>query len=418
MGLTMKEKKAVTKELARRYRRASKKEKTMILNEFVALTNYNRFYASYLLSSHGKRIWVKSNVVMEAQVNKKPKRQRMKIYDGKVLKALTKIWLIMGCICGKRLKPILKEIILVLKKHNEIALDAETEEKLLRVSPATIDRLLKPERKKYELKGRSHTKPGTLLKSQIPIRTFAEWNEQRPGFLETDLVGHEGGDPRGEFIQSLNAVDICTGWTEMDAVKNKAQKWVFEAIDNIKDRLPFDLLGLDSDNGGEFINNHLYRYCLQHKITFTRARKYRKNDNCYVEQKNYSVVRKYAGYFRYDTEEELKVLKELYRHLRLYINFFQPVMKLTEKTRIGSKVIKRYDKPKTPYQRVLESPLVPDERKDALMRQYEHLNPAELQRQIVRLQNRLQELVLLKEEVRNAAKPIGNKKSKSCYTYV
>lgn len=418
MGLTMKERKAVTNALAQRYQKASKKQKTTILNEFTVLTGYNRSYASYLLSSHGKTVQVKKAVVIRADVKKKQNRQRKKTYDDRVKKALTKIWVIMGYICGKRLAPVMPEILQKLQQSREITLDFWTQQKLLRISPASIDRLLQSERKKHELKGRSHTKPGTLLKSQIPIRTFSEWNEQRPGFLEIDLVGHEGGDPNGEFIQSLNSVDICTGWVELDAVRNKAQKWVFEAIDGIKGHLPFDLLGLDSDNGGEFINAHLYRYCLANKITFTRSRKYRKNDNCYVEQKNYSVVRKYVGYFRYDTAEELKILKELYGYLRLYINFFQPVMKQISKTRIGSKVIKKYDKPKTPYYRVLQSPHVSEEKKSALIRQYAELNPAELHRQITILQNRLMELVMLKEEVRENTKPICHRKSESCYAYL
>lgn len=420
MGLTMREKKAVTKEVAKRYQKASKHEKGIILSELTFLTGYHRTYASWLLSNHGRKIRVSHGLVIETEVNRnsKPKRQRERIYGDKVLRALTKIWLIMGCICGKRLAPILKEIIPRLKEHNEIHLDRETEQKLFKCSPATIDRLLRKEKKKFELRGKSHTKPGSMLKSQIPIRTFSEWNENMPGFLEIDLVGHEGGDPTGQFIQSLNAVDICTGWTEPDAVRNKAEKWVSESIDETKKRLPFALLGIDSDNGGEFINNHLYRYCIQNKITFTRARKYRKNDNCYVEQKNYSVVRKYVGYYRYDTEEELKALKELYKHLRLYINFFQPVMKLKEKVRVGSKVIKKYDTPRTPYQRVLESKHVPENKKEVLKAQYKQLNPAELQRQIIRLQEKLQELVLLKEEIREKTKPLCHKKGNSCYAYV
>lgn len=213
------------------------------------------------------------------------------------------------------------------------------------ISAATIDRLLKPEKKKHQIKGRSHTKPGTLLKHQIPIRTFSEWNEQKPGFVEIDLVGHDGGNSSGEFAQTLTVTDVCTGWTDMQAVKNKAQCWVFEALKDIRDRLPFDLLGIDSDNGGEFINDQLYRYCIQEKITFTRARSYRKNDNCFVEQKNYSVIRRAVGYMRHDTPEELHLLNELYWHLRLYSNHFHPVMKLLEKTRVGSKVKKKYDKP-------------------------------------------------------------------------
>lgn len=420
MGLTMCQKKAVTREAARRYQKASKRERGMILNELTSLTGYHRTYLSWLLSNHGRKIRVGHGLVISTDINRnrKQKRQREKIYGDKVQRALVKIWLIMGCICGKRLAPIVKEIISKLKEHNEIILDRFTEEKLSRISASTIDRLLREQRKKFELKGRSHTKPGSMLKSQIPIRTFSEWNEDMPGFLEIDLVGHEGGDPRGQFIQSLNAVDICTGWTELDAVRNKAEIWVSESIDETRQRLPFNLLGIDSDNGAEFINNHLYKYCIENKITFTRARKYRKNDNCYVEQKNYSVVRKYAGYYRYDTEEELKVLKELYRHLRPYINFFQPLMKLKERVRIGSKVIKKYDTPKTPYRRILEAQHISKDKKEALKRQYIKLNPAELQRQIIRLQEKLQELVLLKEELRKKIKPAFNKKDDSCYAYV
>jgi len=175
----------------------------------------------------------------------------------------------------------------------------------------------------------------------------------------------------------------------MQAVKNKAEIWVFEALKDIRTRLPFDLLGIDSDNGGEFINNHLIRFCQNENITFTRARSYRKNDNCYVEQKNYTVVRRYVGYARYDTEAAQKLLNELYGHLRLYVNFFQPVMKLIQKTRIGSRVRKKYDKPQTPYQRVLASSPVPETKKQALREQYAQLNPAGLRRIIAKLQDKL-----------------------------
>lgn len=417
MGLTMKERNAVTKEIAARHRRAAKKQKGIILDEFTTLTGYNRSYASYLLNSHGKKVRVNPKTVIQADVREKTKRQRQRFYDKKVKRVLMQIWEMMSYICGKRLAPIIKELIAKLKEFKELAIDMKTEQKLLKISSATIDRLLSDEKKKFQFKGRGHTKPGTLLKSQIPIRTFSQWDEQRPGFLEIDLVGHEGGDPSGEFMQSLDSVDICTGWVELDAVRNKAQKWVFEAIDAMKNRLPFDLLGLDSDNGAEFINDHLYRYCLQNRITFTRARKYRKNDNCYVEQKNYSAVRKYVWYLRYDTQEELMIMKELYVYMRLYINFFQPVMKQVSKTRIGSKIIKKYDKPMTPYQRVLESLYVSKDKKDAIKRQYKKLNPAELHRQIQRLQNRLYETAMLKKEIKKA-KPICHKKSNSCYAYV
>ena len=389
MGLTSKERRAATKVTAQRYQKATKKQKGVILEEFAALTGYDRCYAAYLWRSHGKKVYVNRNTVVVGDVSKKIRKQRPRFYDQMVLTVLTQIWLIMDCICGKRLAPMLPDLIPILKKHHEITVDAATTAKLLAISSATIDRLLKPERKRYQLKGRSHTKPGTLLKHQIPIRTFSEWNEQRPGFVEIDLVGHDGGNSSGDFAHTLDVTDVCTGWTEMQAVKNKAQCWVFEALKDIRDRLPFDLLGIDSDNGGEFINDELYRYCVAEKITFTRARSYRKNDNCFVEQKNYSVVRRAVGYMRHDTHEELRLLNELYGYLRLYINYFQPVMKLLEKTRIGSKVKKRYDKPQTPYQRVLAAPDISKDTKKWLRKEYAKLNPAELKRQISKLQNKL-----------------------------
>lgn len=400
MRLTMQVRKSVIAAIALRYQKEKKKQKGFILNEFIELTGYNRSYASHILHSHGKKIRVGNGTVIEGDMRKRAKRKRQKKYDGEVLKGLKKIWGIMDCICGKRLAPMLKEVICILERHKEIRLDRDTRKKLYTISSATIDRLLAEERKKQHIKGRSHTKPGTLLKSQIPIRTFSEWDENAPGFVEIDLVGHDGGDARGEFIQTLDVTDICTGWTETQAVRNKAQIWVFEALKDIRGRLPFELMGIDSDNGSEFINHHLLKFCTEEKITFTRARSYRKNDNCFVEQKNYSVVRRAVGYCRHDTEEERNTLNELYGNLRLYTNFFQPVMKLIEKTRIGSKVIKKYDKPRTPYQRVLELLLVPEDKKQQLRKQYATLNPAELKREITKLQQKLLKMAASKETLR------------------
>jgi hypothetical protein len=403
MGLMMKEKKAVTKEVAKRYQKASKKQNGVILNEFVALTDYNRSYASYVLRNLGKRVLIRVKgetvAVILGQPRQKATRRRKRIYDEEVLHVLRSIWLISDCICGKRLAPLLKEIIPRLEKFKEIKLDAQRRKKLLRISPATIDRLLAADRKKKSLKGRARTKPGTLLKHQIPIRTFSEWDEMSPGFVEVDLVGHDGGDAQGEFAYTLDLTDVYTSWTETKAVRNRAQRWVFEALMDIQGRLPFRLLGLDSDNDGAFINDHLLRYCNEKQITFTRSRPYRKNDNCFVEQKNYSIVRRAVGYMRYDTEEELKTLNDLYGYLRLYTNFFQPVMKLKEKTRIGSRVTKKYDTAKTPYQRLIESHYIQKKTKDALKRQYETLNPAELKREITRLQNRLLRLSANKKNI-------------------
>jgi hypothetical protein len=399
MRLTMREKRSVTAIVASRYRKATKKEKYIILGEFTQLNGYNRCYAAFLLREHGKRLRVNTNTVLVGDFRKRIKRNKPRIYDDKVESALKKIWFLMDCICGKRLAPMLGELIGVLERFGEIELESEVKEKLLNVSPATIDRLLVEERKKQTLRARSKTKPGTLLKHQIPIRTFSEWDEQKPGFVEMDLVGHDGGDVSGDYIQTLDITDVCTGWTETQAVKNRAQVWVFEALKQIRECLPFKLLGIDSDNGGEFINDQLYRYCQKEQITFTRGRPYRKNDSCYVEQKNYSVVRRAVGYLRYETEEQLEVINELYGYLRVYTNYFQPVMKLIEKTRVGSRVRKKYDKSKTPYHRVIESSHVEEEEKKALSTEYAKLNPAELKRQITRLQNKLRKLAIKQREI-------------------
>jgi len=399
MRLMMREKKALVKVVTPRFQAAGIKEKEVILDEFVEATGYNRCYAAYLLRNHGKKVRV-GKVTIIGDVTKRLKRESRKIYDQLVLDALKQIWMIMDCICGKRLVGILKELIPILELHGEIVLPSETRAKLLKISAATIDRLLTEEKNRVAGRGRSRTKPGTLLKNQIPIRTFSEWNEARPGFVEIDLVAHDGGSSSGEYAQTLDVTDVCTGWTEVRAVRNKAQVWVFEALVQIRQQLPFELRGIDSDNGSEFINAHLVRYCEENHITFTRTRSYRKNDNCFVEQKNYSVVRRAVGYLRHDSQEELKVLNELYEYLGLYTNYFQPVMKLVSKERIGAKVRKTYDKPRTPYQRVLESGQVTTATKKQLTRTYRGLNPAQLKREITVLQNELINLVAAKEAIR------------------
>lgn len=404
MGLTMRHKQAVTKQLALGYRRASKKRKGELLDWLVELTGYNRSYAARVLRQRAKPKVVgrlrdgggEVILVEDERTKRKKRRRKPRKYGKEVLDTLEKIWMICDCVCGKRLAPYLPEIIPVLEQWGELEIEEEVGAKLMEISPATIDRLLAPVKKRYRFRPRSTTKPGTLLKNQIPIRTSSEWDEGRPGFVEVDLVSHDGGNPRGDFAQTLDLTDVCTGWTETRAVKNKARVWVFEALQEVRERLPFELLGIDSDNGGEFINGHLVRFCDENKITFTHSRPYRKNDNCYVEQKNYSVVRRAVGYWRYDTEEELLVLNQLYDRLRLYTNYFQPVMKLLEKTRVGSKVRKKYDQARTPYRRVLESSFISREAKEDLQREYAKLNPVELKREIMGLQDRLGELARLK----------------------
>jgi len=387
MRLTMRERKAVTAVLRTRYRRASKKQKGRLLDELVGLTGYNRRYAAALLGERGTpAAGVRERMERRA-------RQRPRLYDATVLRALRQIWVIMDGICGKRLAAVLPQTVAVLERHGELALEASVRRKLECISAATIDRLLAAERQRLELRGRSATKPGTLLRHQIPIRTFAEWDQTQPGFVEIDLVGHDGGFAHGDFCQTLDVTDVASGWTETEAVLNKAQVWVFEALQRIRARLPFALRGIDSDNGSEFINHELLRYAEQERITFTRGRAWKKNDGCFVEQKNYSVVRRAVGYARYEGSAQLRLLNELYAELRLYTNFFQPVMKLVRKERRGAKVKKTYDQPRTPCQRLLDSPALSTYAKQRLRAQYAALNPAALKRNISRLQTRLLKLV-------------------------
>ncbi len=402
--LDMRQKKAVTKELKKRYTKATKKKKGVMLDEFCATTGYNRSYASWILKIKKDKVlgYMKTGgkrIKFVAAKKKAKKKGRPRIYTYDVFLALKKIWVIFDFICSKRLAPFMAEAVAKLKKHKEIETTGEVDRKLNTMSASTIDRLLRSEKNKFRLgKGRSGTKPGTLLKNQIPIRTFADWDDAVPGFTECDLVAHDGGNSSGDYIQSLNFVDIATCWDSTAACKNKAQVHVFRALRTIIARFPFDVLGIDSDNGSEFINDIMLRYCDKNEITFTRSRPYRKNDSCFVEQKNYSVVRRNVGYLRHDTDEELHALNELYIYLDSYVNYFQPVVKLVSKTRVGSKVTKKYDRAKTPFRRVLDSKYVDDKIKKSLKREYDSLNPAELKRNIARLQDKLLKLNTLKQK--------------------
>ena len=319
-----------------RYLKADKAEKEQILDEFVATTGYHRKYAIRLLKHGPKPRGLK-------------KAGRKKVYQREVVQALEQIWKICGHICSLRLKPFLPEIIHKLESCNELSLPEETKRLLLGMSRSTIDRCLKRARSITAQHGISTTKPGSLLKQAIPIRTFTPWNEEQPGFLEIDLVAHCGMTTEGSYLNTLTATDIATGWTECLALPQKTQAAVSQAVVELQKLLPFPLRGLDSDNGSEFINDTLWRYCQTEQITFTRSRPYQKNDQAHVEQKNWSVVRHTIGYDRLDSPEELALLREIYTALRLYINFFQPVLKLVGKERIDGKTIREYDLAQTPY---------------------------------------------------------------------
>jgi hypothetical protein len=366
--MSQRSKRELFAEVQPRYLKASKVEKQKILDEFTASTGYHRKYAIRILK-HGYKHRLH-----------KPKG-RTAIYRGEVVEALEQIWEIYGRICSKRLHPYLPEGIKVLERCGELKLSTETKNLLLRMSRSSIDRCLAPARFNKP-HGLSTTKPGTLLKKNIPVRTFTDWNEDKPGFMEVDLVAHCGDTTAGQFLNTLTCTDLCTGWTEPIALLRRSQEAVRDAIDAMQPDLPFDLLGIDSDNGSEFINDLLYRYCLGHEITFTRSRPYKKNDQAHVEQKNWSVVRHVIGYDRLESQEQHALLVSIYRDLRLYVNFFQPVLKLIAKQRIGNKLVRKYDIARTPYQRVMERQDVPLARKTQLLNAYLHLNPVQLRQRI------------------------------------
>lgn len=383
MGLTLKERKSVTRELRRKYRQATRREKTKVLDQFAGLNSYHRKYAIQLLKGTLK--------VRRRDGGGVGPRGRPPLYDQTVLAVLKRMWAVFGFMCGKRLASAIRANLALLEKFAELRdVKPQTHRLLLHISAATIDRLLSSERKRMRLKGRSHTRPGSLRRDQIPIRTFAEADQKQPGYVEVDLVGHDGGSTSGEYLQTLTLTDVHTGWTEVAAVRNKAQKWVFPALQHLVSLLPFPLKGLNADNGGEFININLMHWCSQNHVAFTRSRPYRKNDNPYVEQKNNVVVRDAVGYLRYEGAAEVALLNKLYAQLRVQINFLFPSMKLVEKKRIGARVYKRYDVAKTPYQRVLDCAHIDAKAKSRLRRQLKESNPVVIARAIADLQTQLQ----------------------------
>lgn len=352
-----------------RYLKANRIGKARILDEITATTGYHRKYAIRVLR-HG----------LKPKGLKKPGRRKK--YQGEVVQILEQVWEIYGRICSKRLHPFLSEGVAILERCHELSMSPELKQLLMSMSPATIDRCLRKARFTHPQHGLSTTKPGYLLKKAIPVRTFTPWEEENPGFLEIDLVAHCGQTTEGTYLNTLTATDLATGWTECLALPNKTQFAVSQAIGKLQEDLPFPLLGLDSDNGSEFINDTLYRYCLAEQITFTRSRPYQKNDQAHVEQKNWSVVRHTIGYDRLETSAELALLTSIYSDLRLYINFFQPVLELISKQRVDGKVIPMYDQATTPFRRVLALDSISIQIKARLTDLYFHLNPVTLRTNI------------------------------------
>lgn len=357
--------------LRKRYAKASKKNKIAILNEFVATTGYHRKHASPLLL--GKRQWRDPQAPL--------RRTRRTLYTAEDQRALLRLVELFDEIGSKRLRVALDTELANLRRQGHLKVSRSCYQHLRQVSPSTMDRWRRAVRRPGR-KLRGGTKPGTLLKHQIPIRTFAAWDDKRPGFGEIDLVQHDGGKNKGDFACTLTFTDVVTSWTELAATPNKAQVHVFAALQTERAHLPFPLLGIDSDNGSEFINDELKRYCAQEQITFTRGRVGRKNNNAFVEEKNWSAVRRLVGYARYDTPKQVAQLNALYRVYCLYFNHFLPMTKLVKTERRGSRVKKIYDAPKTPYQRVLDAPEVSDTVKTKLRREHAKLDVVVLKRRV------------------------------------
>jgi len=385
------------KRLKPRYLKTSSKKKTVMLDECCKMTGLNRKYVIVSLSS-------KTDLDYKSTRQRKTRKE---IYDKRFVVVLKKIWEIMDYPCGARLKPILFEMVEKLIAFKELTISDEMKQKFINVSRSTIDEKLKRSRVEIRRRIQGTTKPGSLLKSQIPIRT-SSWEESRSGFCELDTVAHCGNSGAGEFANTLDVTDILTGWTEQEVFLGKAEKRVIAGLNLIKERLPFPLLGIDPDNGSEFINWQMYRFCAEANVEFTHGRPYKKNDNAHIEQKNWTHVRQVYGYDRIEEQKIVDLMNDLNRNeLRLYKNFFQPTIKLIDKKRVGlhnEKIKRIYDIPKTPFKRVLLCEEISNETKEELSTLYNTLNPAHLRRAI------LNKLTIIKKYIatsRKKSKPMG-----------
>lgn len=364
--------------IRQRYLKSSWTEKGRILDGFIAVTGYDRKYAISLL--HQK---TKATASVRAKV-----RPGAQVYDEQFRQVLLYIWYTANQVCSKRFVPFLPDLVAAMERHGHLRINADMRHKLGKISAATVDRLLQPERRQIK-GGFSRTKSGGLLKSQIQVRTFADRNDVTPGFFEIDLVAHCGGDPKGAFLNTLVMIDVSTGWLECMPLLKKSAADVISGISVAIKLMPFELKGLDTDNGSEFINLEMLDFCETHRITFTRARAYKKNDQAYVEEKNGSVVRRLVGYDRFQGTKAWKALANFYCVLRKYINFFQPSLKLRKKTRQGGKVSKQYDEALTPYQRTIRSSDILETTKEQLKVEYLTLAPVYLMTELTRLQANL-----------------------------
>lgn len=362
--------------VAARYRAGTRAEKGRILTEFAEISGYHR--------KHAERLLRRGHVVDRSQP-----RPGRRIYDEAVRDALVVLWEAADRICGKRLKPLIPLLIPAMERHGHLALDEEVRVQLLGISAATIDRVLTPVRAGASVGRRRRNAHSSAVRRSVPVRTYADWNDPAPGYMEADLVAHSGPSASGSFVQTLTLTDVATGWTECAPLLFREQRLLSEVMTALRPALPFPLLGFDTDNDSVFMNETIKNWCEAAQVAFTRSRPYRKNDQAHVEQKNGAVVRRMVGYRRYTGIAAATELAQLYRSMRLYVNFFQPSFKLMEKTRDGARVTKRYHPPLTPFQRVQAHPAVAPDAKDALAAQFAQLDPVILLKDIRQAQARL-----------------------------
>jgi transposase InsO family protein len=367
MELTLKERQKLTRITARKYRQANKRGKTKILDTFTAQSGYGRKYAIHVLANEGKLKPAPTRVKLKATHRAGPKRAYPRVYDEAVREALIPIWEAFNRQCGKLLAPFLRANIDRIAAEPKFPVPARTLEKLRRISAASIDRLLRPLKAALRLKGTSGTRPApNHLKALIPVLSHFQCKEQGAGLWQIDLVQHDGGNPSGDFCFTLTITGISSCWTVHYALRNKAFRWVFQALQDACSRLPLPVRILHSDNGSEFINHALATWCAQQGIALSRSRGDKKNDNCFVEQKNGNTVRKIVGYARFAGDRGVAALQEVYCHYDRLLNFFYPCQKLISKEREGQKVKKKYDTPRTPCERVISDPAVPQQLRDRM----------------------------------------------------
>ncbi len=365
--------------VAERYARSDRAERSRILDEFAAVTGHHRKHAMRLLRGSGCR-------------DDRQRRRRVRVYDAAMREALIVLWEASDRVCGKRLRPLLPVLIEAMERHGHVQLAPEVRTGVLAMSAATIDRALREVKEKATGKRRRRAPPSAAVRRSVPVRTFADWRDPAPGFFEADLVAHSGPTSRGSYVQTLVLTDVATGWTECAPLLVREQVLVTEVVDEIRRVLPFGMLGLDTDNDSAFMNETVRDYCAAACVEFTRCRPYRKNDQAFVEQKNGAVVRRMAGYRRFEGLEAAAALARLYRSARLFVNFFQPSFKLAEKSRDGAVVKKRYHPPATPCQRLLADPRVTEDARDRLRTTAAGLDPVALLKEIRAAQQRLVEI--------------------------